>query len=308
MTPLLAETPWLESAWEEARAAASGGQWTPVALAVGVAVAGLVMWLFGAGIVRPLVRLITVLAAGFVGYALFPRLGLDAPQWLGAVGGGFAGLILSGLVFRATTALLLAATLALAAPAAVSVFGGIDLRESPARAVLSAPQVRAEGDAAAAERAREREARRAESDAPGAERQDLWRRTGEVVGRAGYAAAGVIDEWRAWWLGLDAQRQTSLLLAALAAGALGLAAGVLFPTMAATVATAGLGAAAWMWAGTWLAFAMSAPKREMLPAQPSTWLMLWGGIALLGAIIQTGVPGRRLRKEPKPAQAPTAEA
>lgn len=305
---LLAETSWLESAWAEARAAASGGPWTPVALAVAAAVAGLVMWLFGAGIVRPVVRLITVLAAAFVGYALFPRLGVDAPQWLGAAGGGIAGLILSGLVFRATTALLLAAMMALAAPAAVGVFGGIDLRESPARSVLSAPEVRAEGEAAAADRARDRDARRGDSGASSAEKQDLWKRTGEVVGRAGYAAAGVIDEWRAWWLGLDAQRQTSLLLAAVAAGALGLALGVLFPTMAATVATAGLGAAAWMWAGTWLAFAMSAPKREMLPAQPSTWLMLWAGVALLGAIIQTGVPGRRSRTPAKPAQAPPAAA
>ena len=304
MSPVLAESGWLESAWREAVAAAHGGPWTPVALAVLAAVGGLVFWGMGGGLVRPLVKLLTVAAAGFVGYALFPRLQLhETPQWLGALGGAVVGLMVSGLIFRLTTALLLAATLAIWTPALVCVSTNINLTESPARIALAAGEM---GERRTLERRDATAARIVErvatEERDAIEPRDAWRRAGDVVGRAGHAAAGEIDAWREWWVALGERDRSALFLAALAAGAAGLAVGVLFPRMAATAATAALGSAAWLWAGTWLAFAMRAPQRERLPESPGAWLILWGVITLVGMLLQSR-GGRHSRRK-----APTTKA
>lgn len=305
MPLILAEASWVADAWSQLRSAADGGAWTPVALGALGAVTGLVFWLLGSNLVRPLVSMITVGAAAFVGYALFPRLGLaETPQWLGAVGGAIAGLIVKGLVFRVTTAGLLAAMLALATSAGLAVSQRVDFSDSPVRMILTAERDHDESSPSRSGRGdggerSDRGDRVGVSAEDRAGERDLWRRTGEVIGRAGHATAGALDGWRTWWAGLPAGDQSAMLLAAVASAALGLALGVLAPTFAAAIATAGLGSAGWMWAGVWLAFALEAPRRHDLPQHAGTWYSLWCAATIIGAVMQLCWTKRKRPRRPR---------
>jgi membrane associated rhomboid family serine protease len=249
-----------------------------VLLILGVIV-GLTLLLLGGKLARPACALSGLILGGLAGVIASRELIGDSWLFPAVLIGAIGGCLLAWLLFRVWMAMVGAAILALAIPAAVLVWQGVP------------PQVSTDGDEAhakppAAAEARERAEAQEESGGALAVMQDRVR---EMYRRQ-------IDGVRAWWDGLSLATRSTLLIAAAIGAAFGLMIGLLTPHAAAAVQSAIVGAVLILICATELARDYAPSQASWLPQGPQGTVMAVGLITLLGFAFQWTVFRRKTDK------------
>lgn len=230
---------------------------------------GLVLWVAGARLVRPIFAVIGLLAGGLLGYLIAPALGPEdvggvAVSTIGLAGGGLVGLIIAALLYRLAVAG--SAGLALGAAGllgtAVFVTANPDPGRSPPppreRSSLLLPGVAL----------------------PGQSRETTRTEQARLVASLVRAEAG--DRWDTWTI-----REKAILAAGLAVpAALGVAAGLFAPRRTAAVISAPLGAALWLGGAAGLMASAGGEPSRIVGSTPTAWAIAWGAVTLAGLALQ----------------------
>lgn len=264
--------------------AASGQGWIAALLAAAGIVVGLVLWLGGGRVLRP----IAVVAGGLVAAGATTAIWPSTPWAQGpgglsvgwaALAGTVIGLMAAWMVFRAAVMVLSGLVAGgLAVGAGVLFMGGamaVDVRAVDTDGVWGAVAPSRLVQLAAGEGGREQSIEEART----------------ALGAAGDWASGV-------WESVPPARRAALLLC----GAVGCAAGIVLALRARratdSVLASLVGAAVWLAAACWLTRATSAPWAGLLDRPASWWLAAWLGAAAVGLAAQgamslraRGVPG-----------------
>lgn len=293
---------------------------------VGLMVAGVLLVLFGARLLRPAV-VVAAMAVGFLGAVVTARAMLPAvPLWAAAATGAVAGLVAGAMLYRVAVGLA-AATVGATAGAlvafAIMAGGSLDtaprslnhaLVDTPPTAIRPGDGNRAGLRIVSILDAQDAAQPSGAADTAVAAAADAALPVGERALRrtAAVARAGVDRASAAYRETAPAYR--TLLSGSIAAGAIaGLLAGMLATTTVARVLTS--------FAGGWLLLGAALPLMalhgfEPMPDDARAWLVTLAAIAALGTVAQWklgGAPGTprkaKARSRPKPASpaATTAE-
>ena len=245
--------------------------------------AGLVLWIAGAKLVRPIFITLGLLGGGFLGALIVPGFGSGAadgsetllglpPATAGLIIGGVLGLIVASLLFRLAVAgsagIALGAAGLLAAAVFISTNPDPNRTEPEPRSTLSLllPGVAVEGEGPT----NSTRARQVSS---------LFRAEAE-------------DQWERWTM-----REKALLVAGLVVpAALGFGIGSFAPKRTAAVISAPLGAAVWLAGGVGLLFAAGQVPDSVASSTPLMWAIVWGLVAIAGVGIQVLLLGRSKKK------------
>jgi hypothetical protein len=293
---------------------------------VGLMVAGVLLVLFGARLLRPAV-VVAAMAVGFLGAVVTARAMLPAvPLWAAAATGAVAGLVAGAMLYRVAVGLA-AATVGATAGAlvafAIMAGGSLDtaprslnhaLVDTPPTAIRPGDGNRAGLRIVSILDAQDAAQPSGAADTAVAAAADAALPVGERALRrtAAVARAGVDRASAAYRETAPAYR--TLLSGSIAAGAIaGLLAGMLATTTVARVLTS--------FAGGWLLLGATLPLMalhgfEPMPDDARAWLVTLAAIAALGTVAQWklgGAPGTprkaKARSRPKPESpaATTAE-
>ncbi len=293
---------------------------------VGLMVAGVLLVLFGARLLRPAV-VVAAMAVGFLGAVVTARAMLPAvPLWAAAATGAVAGLVAGAMLYRVAVGLA-AATVGATAGAlvafAIMAGGSLDtaprslnhaLVDTPPTAIRPGDGNRAGLRIVSILDAQDAAQPSGAADTAVAAAADAALPVGERALRrtAAVARAGVDRASAAYRETAPAYR--TLLSGSIAAGAIaGLLAGMLATTTVARVLTS--------FAGGWLLLGATLPLTalhgfEPMPDDARAWLVTLAAIAALGTVAQWklgGAPGTprkaKARSRPKPESpaATTAE-
>ena len=284
---------------------------------VGLMVAGVLLVLFGARLLRPAV-VVAAMAVGFLGAVVTARAMLPAvPLWAAAATGAVAGLVAGAMLYRVAVGLA-AATVGATAGAlvafAIMAGGSLDtaprslnhaLVDTPPTAIRPGDGNRAGLRIVSILDAQDAAQPSGTADTAVAAAADAALPVGERALRrtAAVARAGVDRASAAYRETAPAYR--TLLSGSIAAGAIaGLLAGMLATTTVARVLTS--------FAGGWLLLGATLPLMalhgfEPMPDDARAWLVTLAAIAALGTVAQWklgGAPGTprkaKARSRPKP--------
>lgn len=275
--------------------------WLPLLALAGIVAVGLALWALGGRFVKPSVVLVASAAGGYAGFTLGKHMDPAIGPWVGLLLGLTAGAAVGHWLFRMAAGVLLAAFLAIAAPTGAAVALDYDLA-ARAQAIVDAVR-----DAATSEDERDTPtlpdgATRSlvDADSP-AEGDDEALTARGVVARAGAWMAGFLTDaaegGEEIWNELEPEEQRTIVAAGAIGALAGLAVGVIFPTVAMAVLTAGLGGAAMLGAGSSLASMMNPEWRASMPESPIAWAAIWVSVSLLGVVLQLA-PHRKRRRKP----------
>jgi hypothetical protein len=292
------------------------------AIVVGILIVGLLLWIYGRTLVRPLFGLLFAGVGGLAGATVPMAIGLAVHPAIMMGVGVVVGLLVGLMLFRVSMAIALATLLSAALPVAT----GVTLQVAPNLIqAMEAPPEEAEGaeeglpledqfladvpvegeertleDAArkevekrATDEVRERTERAIQDLTDGVELTDEDKEALRArMERVERFVRAVFEEAKAAWADRPAAHRLAMALAAaiglLAGGSIGL----LAPRSTAAVTTALIGAATWLGAAMVLIEAHDLPIRGVAPTRPAAWLGVWLIAAGIGAGIQwTG--GRR---------------
>jgi len=292
----------------------------------GVGVAGILLWILGRRLVRPLFGLLFAGVGGIAGATIPAAIGLTlhpiAMLGAGVVLGALVGLML----FRVSMAIALGALLGVAAPVAT----GVTLQAAPGliRAIESPPDD-AEGsglpieqqfldgvpvkgdpdDDAATDAVVEEGKKRASEEVRSRVEKGLKNLSGSVelteedkealrarAERVGQFLKALFDEAKAAWGERPASHRLAMMLAAAIGMLAGGSIGLLAPRSTAAVTTALIGSAAWLGAGAVLAEAHDLALSGLTPTRPAAWLGVWLIAAGVGAGLQWTLGRRRADK------------
>jgi hypothetical protein len=252
-----------------------------VALALAL---GLLLWVFGNRLLKPLFGLLTGLLGALAGLFLFPALlpsellGALSP-YIGLGVGGILGLALGILLFRFAIAIGMGSV---AGVAAVLITGILlhspEMNRMTAAARITLPQTPALREAEQLRRITREDLREAAAPVESRVRDFLREKSEELTGA-----------WREVPHGV----QVRLVVAGVTAAMGGLLIGLLMPRRSAAACSALLGTAIWLPAFGWLLHATESPGREMLAQPALIWLILWLTLAALGFAIQVATIRRR---------------
>lgn len=274
--------------------------WSIHGIVAAALVAGVIVWVFGRRLFRPMLVLSAAIfgaGVGFVAAAALPH------EWsvLWPVGIGAAvGALGSIVAYRFVMALLLALSLGLAAPLAFFTYAELTnmYEGEPAAPIsdeeLKLPELRQAQEALdrAADRLLERR-KKVEGAEGGAEEeteQPAWRQRLEDT--VDFILETAAQNWK------DApgsQKWTTVLCAA--GGVIGgVVMGVLFPSGAASIVTALAGSLIMLTCGYWLALRSGLELEPILPSTAAGTLAWWLGAAVIGLFIQLRIGVKKADK------------
>jgi ElaB/YqjD/DUF883 family membrane-anchored ribosome-binding protein len=256
-----------------------------VAATLGV---GLVMWLFGQRLLRPMFGALGAVTGSLMGFflapALLPPSVFDVPSpYLGAAVAGILGLVVGVLIFRFAVGIGMALVSGLAALLITGTLINTQLLHQAAVVGASLPP---------------HEALMAAANRNSFTANDLPQATRPVGTRVREFLGERVDQLAESWKQTPHQEQVRLTVASVVGTMVGLLLGLLMPRRSAAACTALLGAAIWLPALGWILHALEVPGRRFLDMGTMVWLMIWGGIAFLGFALQ--IAGHR---RGKPAEA-----
>lgn len=244
--------------------------------AVVALVAGLVLWIAGGKVLRPLLALLGFVAGAaggaLVATRLFPADAAGIPSgYAGVAVGSLVGALLALALFRFAMAAGAGVVFAAAGVLAAGVYlsftpGGLPLDAAGAREAAS----RLIGPAATASLSRASTATAAPDDAA----------PNTLADAARAETAGL-------WARLPESSRAILVGAGLLGALAGLGLGALAPARAAAVVTAWLGSVLWLASLAWLASTLHIPGRQFLDQGPLAWMAIWLVVALIGLAVQT---------------------
>lgn len=280
---------------DAAAKAVAGAPWALQGLVALATVCGLVLWLSGAKLLKPMIIILGALtgaAAGFIIGPAFPAAAesaAGAPNPAGAYGlllGIPAGALVGAVLYRSATAVALGVALAAAAPLCTA--GFMHLHVSPSGQIVSLVPT-----AADTRRGTESSpiplAETLEFQLPRSLPTELPEQLQPAADRAKeaiHAAAADIEQRLA---AIPGQQRALLVLSSLAGLALGIVIGLMAPAWAAGACAAMLGSALWLAGATWLSGSLGAPWAQSggaLDRPPMQWLTIWAAAAVLGLCFQ----------------------
>jgi uncharacterized membrane protein len=255
-----------------------------VALGLG---AGLVLWLCGRVVLRPLFGVFGALIGGAVGFLALPGVGQETvfgfpSPYAGLVIGGVIGLVLAIVLYRFALAIAMALVLGLVAVLAAGVYldsQPLKQAAATAREALPKPPALKEAERLHIDREHAKEAART---AAGQVRQFLDQR-GDSISAA--------------WSQVPVSQRVTIVIAGLAGVLGGFFVGLLMPKRSAAAATALLGSALWLPCLGWILAALGTPWADITQRQSLVWLAIWLGVAAVGFIVQVSGLGRHAATE-----------
>ncbi len=301
--------------------------WGAYLIPLGVLIAGLVLWVAGRKVLKPITVAVFGLVGTTIGYVIIgplPAAAGIAPIWVWTLGLTAVGLIVGSLLFRFAMGLGLGLTLAgvgVLTAAIITGPPGNTPPNDPTAAALSEvsdpiDRLRAEG-LALRERLRLRlseanlqlaspaDASKPQTPPTPTDDTDAARRfVTEAQQNAAAFASALWQEAKAAWNMRSPTQRLSMLVAAGVGFILGTWLGVGVPKWAAGAVTALAGAALWLSAGAWLVTSAGLPGAARVESfTAGQWLVIWGVIAMLGVALQwSGLAERRKKKvAPQPA-------
>lgn len=257
--------------------------------AIATLIAGLILWLFGSKVLKPVLALAGAAIGGALGTVMVPNI---APGQIGGIPSQYAGLgigiivgILGAMIFfRFAMAAAGGVGLAIMAALGAALYlsftpGALPLRSSGPGEPGTTEQIGARLHDAAEEFTKSVD--------------DFAKREVAVDG----GAKGELPQTGSAYKDLKAEladvwsrtpdRSRIILIAAAGIGALaGILIGQIMPTKAAAVLTAMAGSGMALASGDWLARAFDAPFRSVLDSGPLLWLSLWAVATFVGVVVQ----------------------
>ena len=276
---------------------------------------GMLLWLFGAKIVKPVFFLFGVAIGGFVGTTILPLTGLPAfelggftitPGFTGLIAGAIIGSLVMLAMFRMVITLTAAIAFGAAGLLGAMVYlsfnpsTGADLTANEAAIVSNgdslANALNSTTDAIAREAA-ERSVDMLNSGSGDPLIDDQTK--SDILDAAQRSRAFVTRVWETVRDDLDDRpaRDKMIAFSSMFAGiGLGLLIGVVMPNRAAALVTSLTGSAAWIGAGTALLTARNGEIPGFLDRSAVVWAAVWIAIAILGLFVQLGFLGKKSGK------------
>jgi HAMP domain-containing protein len=295
--------------------------WGAYMIPLGVLLAGLVLWIAGRKVVKPITSAVFGLIGATVGYLVvgpMPAAANLAPLWAWTFGFLALGLILGAVLYRFAMSMAMGLTLAAAGLLTAAVVTGPPANPTPPITDTSADAI--ERVSAEAKALRERLLQRL-NDASLALAQGTPTTTPPADGqaakpmdatekflidaqhRASAFASAVWQEAVGAWNARSPTQRLAMLVAAGVGFILGTWLGTLLPDRTAGAVTAFAGAALWLSAGAWLVTAAGLPGAAKVEGfSAAQWLVIWAAIALVGVGIQWSGLARPRKKRVQPAE------
>lgn len=270
---------------------------------------GLVLWLVGRSVIKPILASVGFVGVGLLGYMLVPQTGvntlLNIPSpYVGLGIGGLLGFALAVALYRfamaTATALVLGPIAALGAAGYLQIAPVSAPEQAPQSAPLSGqalymPGVPRVSDAPARERFVP--AAQVDTTAPPApeaadaqtnpdEQAQQQVRAGQVAQHVRRFAGALLDELLGAWVAQPIRHRILITISGIIGASLGLLIGLLMPERAAGGVTAMLGSAIWLPNFVWLSLTLNIAWARYLHQGPVVWLSVWLVLGLLGASVQ----------------------
>ncbi len=254
---------------------------------------GLVLWLVGQKVLKPVFGLLGAVFGGLIGFFTLPAISpgtianVQSPYVglaIGAVFGLGAGLML----FRFAVAISTAVALGLAG----TLIGAASINFTP---MQNATQNLSALKSSATQAGK------------GAIDPTITSKKEQAIAIAKPVAQVVkefIENWaddvKAAWNSLKGDQQVILGLSGLGGAAVGFFIGLFFPVKSSAIATSLFGSAVWLPSLMWIVNALQVPGREKLDRGAIFWLIVWMVVAVIGFAVQIS-GGRRKKKSSEPA-------
>jgi hypothetical protein len=255
-------------------------------------IAGVLLWVSGRRVLKPIFAVLGALAGGFLGHAIVPGLGIDnmfgvSGNLAGAAIGGAMGALAAILIFRVAIGVLSALVVGGLAVLGASIFiqttepPAIELPTSdPSESALVEPETSLEEDSSSWRDQINLENAQKATEEPGQFVGDLYR---------GFKAE--------LWDPLEGGDKALLTASGLAGIVAGLALGVLAPRKTTALVTAFSGAGMWLPALYFLSQTLNLPGKAILERMPIEWLAIWLVVSMTGLFIQwQGLTDRKKSK------------
>jgi hypothetical protein len=258
-----------------------------VALGLG---SGLVLWLCGRVVLRPLFGFIGGLIGGSLGFFVLPAAGPESvfgfpSPYAGLLIGAILGLVAGILLYRFALAILMSLVVGLAGVLAAGVYLNsqeLNSAATTARASIQAPALE--------------EARNLHLS--GEISKDEIRDTAKTV--AGQVR-GFLDARRAEvsesWSQIPVAHRVTLVIAGLTGMLAGFLMGLLAPRRSAAAATALFGSGLWLPCLGWILSSLGTAGADITQRSPTVWLVVWLVTAVIGFGVQTSGLGKHSQNE-----------
>jgi len=255
-------------------------------------IAGLILWLAGRKVLKPVVAIAGAGLGGILGSSMAPSMGLGnvhgvPSDAIGLMVGAILGIIAAVAVFRIAVAATAAGTVSLAglvvAAAVMQFTPGADRRpdnpllvhQTAAASVTAIPALAQDGPT---------------PPSPAGRVQDF-------VGNS-------LDQALAIWEQYPPQDRLILAAAGLIGAGIGLAIGMMMPKKAVAAGTAIIGPALWIPSAISLVETFRLPGHDWVSnATPAAWAGAWFMAALIGYLFQAGGANKPAPARPEPADA-----
>ncbi|MGE3109861.1 MAG: hypothetical protein AB7G11_08095 [Phycisphaerales bacterium] len=274
--------------------------WAAHLIAVAALVSGLMLWLYGRRLLRPMIVIVFALTGAGSGFVLAPLWGVMSSP-IGMIVGGVLGAAAGVVLYRFAMAVSVGLILAVLAPVLCVAIVDAPERHERSTGVLSRDELRLRGvpEGPAEPRSvtgelmmRGEQLRNSMQDAlvKSAAAPDVDHsapaEAPSATQRAKAFALALADEIRAQWHELPARVRVMLMGSASLGLGLGIFLGLLMPKWTSGGVTAMLGAAIWLPAATWLIAAAGVPLTERFSIGAVQWVVVWGVASLVGALLQ----------------------
>lgn len=268
----------------------------PWIAAIVTVLAGVVLWLAGARVLKPALALLGLLCGGASGALLFPMFSAPGaptpgnidPAWIGLACGGILGLLATLLAYRTAIAVSLGvvcATLAFVATAGVLGVAQLHAPDRTAEADTS-PKIWivSHGDSPASG-THGGFVRPIQNTVHADEPVSTIGLTGPAASLE-FAVRERLDIATDHWRTLSRGTQMTLLLSTLGGLLAGMILGLAATRSATALLTASVGSAAWMLGVAWLATQLTPGLIERAGVQPVGWITIWLTLAAGGMFLQ----------------------
>lgn len=260
-------------------------------LAVVGLIAGLVLWVMGRKVLRPIFCILGAVGGAGAGFFLLAQVtenmfGVPSP-YLGMTLGATLGLAAAFMLFRFAVAISTGLALGLAGvllAAAYVNFRPVFTESPPPPEQLTTPALSAPGFSP--------------SETP-SRREQVIEAVRPVAQKVREFVRAKVEDLNTAWEARSGQDRLVLAGSGLGAALAGFLLGLLAPRRSAAIATALVGSAVWLGSAAWLVAAMETPGRKLLDQSAVVWLVIWLVAATLGVAAQ--ITGLRQKKKPAPA-------
>lgn len=285
-------------------AAAHPLPWGAPAIAGAGLITGLLLWLWGRKLVKPLYALVFGVGAGLIGFTGPAMLGVPIDPNILMVALAIFGVIVGLVVFRITMGITLGIVLGFAvATGAVLAIGAQDEAKHAAETapIPDEEQIYQEGAQLLEDLGSEEIQKSIDELAAGLQRETSTGTASEsqsdsitgaeriALSASKQVRAFMLELWNeagTWWETIPIRLRFAGVGGWLAGFALGLLLGLSKPTIVSGFASAFVGAAIWIPSGAYLAHWIGMPGTQLLPSSAGMWAGVWVVASCIGAGIQ----------------------